>query len=143
MFIAILLLTTVPQTAPADTTHLSLSSAVERALEANPDLVAQRAAADAVAALPAQASPAFLPSIELQLQGVRTDDPVAVFGLKLRQSNFTAADLDIAALNNPDPYGGWNAVANAQMPKSRMCGCPLASITMLLGFRSRWTTPLA
>jgi outer membrane protein TolC len=116
MVIAILLLTTAVQAAPADTTHLSLSAAVERALEANPDLVAQRAAADAVAALPAQASPAFLPSIELQLQGIRTDDPVAVFGLKLRQSNFTAPDFDIGALNNPDPYGGWNAVANAQMP---------------------------
>jgi outer membrane protein TolC len=116
MVIALLLLTASVQTVPADTTYLSLSAAIERALEANPDLAAQRAAADAVAALPAQASPAFLPSIELQLQGVRTNDPVAVFGLKLRQSNFTAPDFDIDALNNPDPYGGWNAVATAQMP---------------------------
>ncbi len=104
------------QSLPTDTTFLSLTGAVERALEANPDLKAQRAAADAVAALPAQASPAFLPTIELQLQGVRTDDPVAVFGLKLRQGNFTAPDFDIGALNNPDPYGGWNAIATAQMP---------------------------
>jgi len=116
MIIAILLLSVGAQSIPGDTTSLSLQAAIDRALEANPTLMAQRAQADAVGALPAKASPAFLPSIELQLQGMRTDDPVAVFGLKLRQGNFTAPDFDIDALNNPDPYGGWNAVATAQMP---------------------------
>jgi outer membrane protein len=116
MIIAILLLSLGAQSTPADTTHLSLQAAIDRALEANPTLIAQRAKADAVGALPATASPAFLPSIELQLQGMRTDDPVAVFGLKLRQGNFTAPDFDIDALNHPDPYGGWNALASAQMP---------------------------
>jgi len=116
MIIAILLLSLGAQSPPADTTHLSLQAAIDRALEANPSLMAQRAKADAMGALPAKASPAFLPSIDLQLQGMRTNDPVAVFGLKLRQGNFTAPDFDIGALNNPDPYGGWNAVASAQVP---------------------------
>ena len=116
MIIAILLFSLGAQSPPADTTRLTLQAAVDRALEANPTLMAQRAQADAIAALPAKASPAFLPSIELQLQGMRTNDPVAVFGLKLRQGNFTAPDFDIGALNSPDPYGGWNAVASAQMP---------------------------
>jgi outer membrane protein TolC len=116
MFISILLLTVAGTQAPQDTTHLSLPAAIERALEANPTLRAQRASADAVGTLPAQASRAFLPTIEIGLSGMRTNDPVAVFGLKLRQANFTGPDFDIGALNNPDPYGGWNAVASAQLP---------------------------
>jgi outer membrane protein TolC len=78
--------------------------------------MAQRASADAAGALPQKASKAFLPSIDLALMGVRTTDPVGVFGLKLRQGNFTMADFDIPALNNPDPYGGWDATATAQLP---------------------------
>jgi outer membrane protein TolC len=116
MFISILLLTVAGTQTPQDTTHLSLPAAIERALEANPTLRAHQAAADAVGALPSQASQAFLPTIELGLSGMRTNDPVAVFGLKLRQANFTGPDFDIGALNNPDPYGGWNAVASAQLP---------------------------
>jgi outer membrane protein TolC len=116
MKIAISLLVIAAQSAQPDTTHLSLQAAIDRALEANPSLIAQRASADAASALPQQASKAFLPSIDLGLMGVRTTDPVGVFGLKLRQGNFTMADFDIPALNNPDPYGGWEATATAQLP---------------------------
>jgi outer membrane protein TolC len=116
MKIAIPLLILAAQTAQTDTLHLSLDAAIDRALDANPSLLAQRATADAAAALPQQASPAFLPSFDLGLVGLRTTDPVAVFGLKLRQGNFAMADFEIGALNNPDPYGGWDAVASAQLP---------------------------
>jgi outer membrane protein len=100
----------------ADTLRLSLDDAVDRALEANPSLQAQRAKADARAQLPLQASPAFLPSVTLGLQGMRTTDPVAVFGLKLRQENFAEEDLALDALNRPDAYSGYNATATIQMP---------------------------
>ena len=116
MKIAIPLLIVAAQTAQPDTTRLSLEAAIDRALEANPSLMAQRATADAAGALPQKASKAFLPSIDLGLIGVRTTDPVGVFGLKLRQGNFAMGDFDIPALNNPDPYGGWDAVATAQLP---------------------------
>lgn len=116
MKITIPLLILAAQTAQPDTTRLSLDAAIDRALDANPSLRAQRATADAAGALPQKASPAFLPSFDLGLVGLRTTDPVAVFGLKLRQGNFTMADFDIGSLNNPDPYGGWNAVATAQLP---------------------------
>jgi len=116
MKIAIPLLIVAAQTAQPDTTRLSIAAAIDRALEANPSLMAQRATADAAGALPQQASKAFLPSIDLGLMGIRTTDPVGVFGLKLRQGNFTMADFDIPTLNNPDPYGGWDAVATAQLP---------------------------
>lgn len=95
---------------------LSLEEAVALALEANPALRAQWAKAEARAQLPSQASPAFLPSLTLGLDGMRTTDPVAVFGLKLRQENFAAEDLDLDALNRPDAYTGYNATATVQMP---------------------------
>jgi len=95
---------------------LSLQAAIDRALEANPTLRAQQAKAEARAQLPLQASPAFLPSLELGLQGMKTTDPVAVFGLKLRQENFAAEDLALDALNRPDAYSGYNATATVEMP---------------------------
>jgi len=116
MNIAISLLIAGAQIAQPDTTFLSLGAAVDRALEANPSLRAERAAADAAGALPLKASRAFLPSIDLGLTGIRTNDPVAVFGLKLRQANFTGPDFDIGALNDPSPHGGWEATATAQLP---------------------------
>lgn len=101
---------------PADTIPLSMEEAVGLALRANPSLVAQKAKARAGAQLPLEATPAFLPSLSLDLQGVKTTDPVAVFGLKLRQENFAAGDLDLNALNRPDAYSGYNATATLQMP---------------------------
>ncbi|MDH3456346.1 MAG: TolC family protein [Gemmatimonadota bacterium] len=116
MKIAILLLIAGLQGTTPDTTYLSIETAIERALEANPALRAARATADAAGALPTQASQAFLPTIDLGLTGVRTNDPVAVFGLKLRQATFAMSDFDIGALNNPNPSGGWDAAVTVQMP---------------------------
>lgn len=96
--------------------RLSLDEAVRQALDENPDLRAQRANAEARAQLPLKASQAFLPSVTLGLQGMRTTDPVAVFGLKLRQENFAQTDLALDALNRPDPYSGYNASASVQLP---------------------------
>jgi outer membrane protein TolC len=100
----------------ADTLRLSLEEAVTMALEANPRLQAHRAKAEARAQLPLQATPAFLPSLSLGLQGMKTTDPVAVFGLKLRQENFAGEDLALDALNRPAAYSGYNATATVQMP---------------------------
>jgi outer membrane protein TolC len=111
-----LLLVAAGQVSQPDTVRLSMDEAVSRALEANPALRAQEAKAEAKAQLPLQASPAFLPSVSFGLQGVKTTDPVGVFGLKLRQENFAAEDLSLDALNRPDAYSGYNATATIQMP---------------------------
>jgi len=116
MKIAMFLLMAAAQGSPPDTVGLTLEGAVARALEANPTLQAHQARAEARAQLPLQASPAFLPSVSLGLQGMKTTDPVGVFGLKLRQENFAAEDLSLDALNRPDAYSGYNATASVQMP---------------------------
>ncbi|UCG86383.1 MAG: TolC family protein [Gemmatimonadota bacterium] len=119
MIIAIILLMAAQPAVPAtqpDTVRLSLHAAIERAHEHNPSLRAERAEADAAAGRAQEATPAYLPSIGVDMGFLRTNDPVAVFGLKLRQSNFQAQDLALDALNSPDPYNGFNTVATIELP---------------------------
>jgi outer membrane protein TolC len=85
------LISVLAQGPGADTTALTLAAARERALAANPTLRAERAQARAAAAGPWETSRAFLPTITRRA-ALRSTDPVAVFGMKLRQ-DFTAADL--------------------------------------------------
>jgi len=68
------------------------------------------------AQLPLRATPAFLPTLSFGVQGMRTTDPVGVFGLKLRQENFAAEDLALDALNRPAAYAGYGATATIQLP---------------------------
>lgn len=114
MFIAIFLLSAVQ--APPDTVALSLPQALARARDASPALAAARAEARAADARALGATRAFLPTLRLEAQGLRTSDPVAVFGLKLRQETFAGTDLALDALNRPDPYGGFAATATAELP---------------------------
>jgi outer membrane protein len=47
---------------------------------------------------------------------MRTTDPVAVFGLKLRQEAFTAEDLALDALNRPVAYDGFASTGTLEVP---------------------------
>lgn len=115
MVIAILLSLTLQGPAP-DTTSLTLAAARARALARNPDLRAARAAGRAAAAATLETSPAFLPTLTADAQAVRSTDPVAVFGMKLRQANFGAPDLGLGALNDPAPYDNYSARVTLEMP---------------------------
>jgi outer membrane protein len=113
MIITILLSLAAPQ---PDTLALSLEAARVRALEANPTLLAERAEARAAGTMTGTASRAFLPSIRAEVMGMRTNDPVAVFGLKLRQGVFAGSDLALDALNGPAPFGGFSSMAMVELP---------------------------
>ena len=104
------------QVAAADTVSLSLDAARERALEFNPSLRAEVAEATAVAQGPLEASRAFLPNVRFDIQGVRSTDPVAAFGMKLRQENFAMEDLSLDALNRPNAYSGFSSSVTAELP---------------------------
>jgi len=101
---------------PQDTMSLSLAEAVERAHRANPALLAERAAARAQAQAPLEASRAFLPDVRFGVTGMRTTDPVAVFGMKLRQEEFTQQDLTLDALNRPSAYDGFSSMGTVELP---------------------------
>jgi len=113
MIITILLSLGVGQ---PDTLALSLDAARARALEANPTLLAERAEARAAGTMTGTASRAFLPSVRAEVMGMRTNDPVAVFGLKLRQGVFAGSDLALDALNNPAAFGGFTSAAIVELP---------------------------
>lgn len=99
--------------APAEV-PLTLQEAVEAALDGNRGLAAAEARAEA-ADLGARAEEGFLfPSVQATAGAVRTDDPVGVFGTRLRQRSFTQADFDIAALNDPDAVSDWTAGVGVQ-----------------------------
>jgi outer membrane protein TolC len=92
---------------------LSLSEAVAQARAGSRDVQAARARAEA-AAHGATAAGAFRwPTVGVEAGAVRSDDPVAAFGGRLRQGRFSQADFDPAGLNHPDPLTDWSGAMGA------------------------------
>jgi outer membrane protein len=88
---------------------LTLAEAEAGAVEGNPMLRAVRDEARA-AGHSATAAGAFRwPGLQANAGVLGTDDPVAVFGSKLRQERFGAADLDVPLLNDPASVEDWTA----------------------------------
>ena len=82
------------------------------------------------------------PTVGLEAGAIRSNDPVAVFGGRLRQERFTQADFDLPRLNNPDPLTDWSAVVGASwtpLDLSRSAAIQAASAaTSAAGFTARW-----
>jgi len=57
-----------------------------------------------------------LPSLTLQAQGIRTNEPMQAFGIKLNQARIGAADFNPLVLNHPDPIGAYGGSAVLQQP---------------------------
>ena len=115
MNIAIYLLLVI-QAPVADEVTMSLREAIDRAAVSNPTLLAERASARAADRRTLDGTRAFLPTLTFGAQGLRTTDPVAVFGLKLRQEQFFAEDLSLDALNRPASFVGYNVSATVELP---------------------------
>jgi outer membrane protein len=81
--------------------ELTLSQAVARALESNPDLAAddpgQRAARSEFNA----AKAGYLPRLDFEQSYLAGNNPVFVFGTLLTQQRFGPANFDLPALNSP------------------------------------------
>jgi outer membrane protein len=86
---------------------LSLSQAVAIALERNPQRKAALADVRVTKASEKEAQSAFLPHFAFSETAVISNDPVFVFGTRLRQNRFTAADFALNQLNNPDAIGNF------------------------------------
>jgi len=96
--------------------RLGLTEALALAAERHPGVLAARAEREARDADALAGSAAFLPTVSAELGGIRTDDPVAAFGMKLRQRRFGAADFALDALNTPAPITDVSTVLSAQQP---------------------------
>jgi len=92
----------------AQPSSLTLQQAVTIALEKNP--LCKAAIADTKAAFAGvrEARSSLLPHLSFSETGTRGDDPIYVFGTKLRQSRFTNADFALNKLNTPLPLGNFS-----------------------------------
>ena len=96
--------TGVAQNSPAP---LTLHDAANIALEKNPLRKATLADTKAAAAEVREAQSFLMPHVTFSEQATRGNDPVYVFGSKLRQQRFTTDDFALNKLNTPPPYGNF------------------------------------
>ncbi len=55
-----------------------------------------------------------LPTLTLSAQGVRTNEPMMAFGMKLNEARIGMADFNPLSLNHPDPIGAYGGSAVIQ-----------------------------
>ena len=101
-------------TMAAEPVPMSLADAVDSALVGNASFRAADARADAAERMAEAAGGFLFPQVEASAGAMRTDDPVGVFGTRLRQGIFTEQDFDLAALNDPDAIADWTAGLGAR-----------------------------
>ena len=99
-----------------DSVRVSLEEALVRARADNPTVQAAYADARGASNEALGATRAFLPTVRGDVQATRTNDPVGVFGLKLRQSTFGNADFATEALNDPSPFTGFTSSLTLELP---------------------------
>ncbi len=106
VLIFLILLALVPVMTAAQTT-LTLEQAVATALEKNPVRKSAMFNQLAAAAGVKESRAALLPQITFGEGYQRGNDPVFVFGGRLRQQRFSAADFALDRLNRPTPFGNF------------------------------------
>jgi outer membrane protein len=93
---------------------ITLGEAVRLALEKNPLRKAAMAETRAASAGIRQVRAGLLPQVMFSEAATRSNDPVFVFGTKLRQQRFTAADFALNQLNTPAPIGDFSSKFSGQ-----------------------------
>lgn len=107
MLLSVVLLALLPLAAWTQQTPLTLPQAVAIGLEKNPLRKAALAETRASAADVETARSSLLPRLTFSETATRGDDPVYVFGTRLRQQRFTQTDFALNKLNAPLPVGNF------------------------------------
>ena len=100
----------------AEPSAVTVEDAIRGAWAGNPALMASSSQVEAAREEAARARAAQLPSLRVEVRGVRTDEPMMAFGLKLDQARISAPDFDPARLNDPPAVGGIGAGATLTLP---------------------------
>jgi outer membrane protein len=93
---------------------LTLEQAVRKALESNPDLAMDAPARAAADSELAASRAGYRPRLDFEQSVLGGNNPVYVFGTRLTQRDFTAADFALASLNRPDPLQNLQTRISAQ-----------------------------
>jgi outer membrane protein len=88
---------------------LTLHDAATIAMEKNPLRKAALADRKAASAGVREAQSFLMPHVTFSEQATRGNDPVYVFGSKLRQQRFTTDDFALNKLNTPSPFGNFTS----------------------------------
>jgi len=94
-------------------TPVTLAEAVAAARVASQDVLAAHARARAAEQGRVAAGAFRWPTLGLEAGAIRSDDPVAAFGGRLRQGRFSQADFEPAGLNHPDALTDWSGAVGA------------------------------
>ncbi|GLH73896.1 hypothetical protein GETHLI_23980 [Geothrix limicola] len=95
---------------------LTVERAIRRAWTDQAGLRAGQALVEGRQAEAESARALRLPSFTLNAQGMRTNEPMMAFGMKLNQARIGAADFNPLVLNHPDPIGAYGGSAVVQQP---------------------------
>ncbi len=93
---------------------LTLRQAIDRALGQNPQIAVAGADVQTASAGASMARTALLPRLNFTEDLSRGNDPVYVFGTKLRQQRFAQSDFSVDSLNRPTPVGDFVTRASGQ-----------------------------
>ncbi len=93
---------------------LTLRQAINQALGQNPEAKIARASNMEAQAGASQARTMLLPQLNFTEDISRGNDPVYVFGTRLRQRQFTQADFALDSLNFPPPVGNFSTRFSGQ-----------------------------
>ncbi len=95
---------------------LTFRDAVATALLHNPQLAGARADARRVEGDALRPLQGILPTLQLQEQWLRSDDPSTVLAFEMKRGTFSAADLTPAGLSAPAPYFMYGGEVALQVP---------------------------
>lgn len=93
---------------------ITLSEAVRTALDKNPMRKAALAETKIANTGVQEARSSFFPRISFSESALRGNDPVYVFGTKLRQQRFAMSDFSLNQLNTPNPIGDFTSKFSGQ-----------------------------
>lgn len=104
------------QDADANSVNLTLHEAIEIALEENFSLEQAEYNVDKTRAQYRQTNAVFLPQLSFEYNAISTDDPLNVFGFKLKQEVVGQQDFNPALLNDPGSYENYSAKLEVSQP---------------------------
>jgi outer membrane protein TolC len=98
---------------------LALDDAVRRAIAKSPVVAAAEEGLNGAEAREGKSLSALMPRVDFEESYLRSDQPVAVFGSKLNQRQFTMEDFAIDRLNNPESTDNWRTKFTVTQPLFR------------------------
>lgn len=101
---------------------LSLNEALQLAKEGNYELKLAQAEVDKMQADKNKSLAVFLPQVTFSETYVKTDDPLNVFGLKLKQKIVSMTDFNPLLLNNPNEFKNYNTKLEVLQPLINLDG---------------------